>query len=79
MIESGAEIVNNVAANKRCPVYDGFVSFGEGGALSSFCICFENVAERTPFLKKCIQLVDVFFGTMNFEHWAIGHEGPNVT
>jgi len=77
VIESGTEIVNNVAANKRCPVNDGFVSFSEGGALSSICICFENVGERALFLEQCIQLVDVFRGPMNLEHRAISHETPN--
>lgn len=78
VIESGAEVVDNISANKRCPVYDGFVSFCEGGALSSLCICFENVGERATFLEQCVQLVDVFRGPMNLESCAIGHEAPNV-
>lgn len=78
MIESGTEIVNNVATNKRCTVNDGFVSFSKGGALSCICICFENVRERAPFLEQCVQLLDVFRGPMNLEHRAISHEPPNV-
>jgi hypothetical protein len=78
VIKSGAEIVNNIATNKRCPVYDGFVSFCEGGALSTLCVCFENVGERALFLEQCIQLVDVFRGPMNLEHCAICHGPPNV-
>lgn len=51
MIESGTEIVNGISANDCSPVYNGFVSFCEGGALPSLCIRFENVGERSLFLE----------------------------
>ena len=80
MIESGTEIVDGVATNNSCPVYYGFVSFCEGGALSGLCIRFENISERSLFLEQYVQLVDVFRGPMNFESSAISHENktPNV-
>jgi hypothetical protein len=80
VIESGAEVVNGISANDCGPVYDGCVSFCEGGALSSLCIRFENVGERSLFLEQYVQLVDVFRGPMNLETSAIGHrnETPNV-
>lgn len=78
MIKGSAEVVNGITTNDRCPVYDGFVSFCEGGAVSSLCICFENIDERATFLKQCVQLVDVFRGPINLEQCAIDHEKPNV-
>lgn len=78
MIESGTKIVNNVADDKCGPVNNGFVSFSERGAVSSICICFENIRERATFLEQCAQLVDVFRGPMNLEQCAIDHEKPNV-
>lgn len=73
MIQSSAEIVNGITTNNGCPVYDRFVSFCEGRALSGLCICFENIGERTLFLEQYVQLVDVFRGTMNLESGAISH------
>ena len=74
VIESGAEVVNNIPTNKCGPVYDGLVSFCEGGALSSLCICFENVGERALFQEQYAQLVDVFRGPMNLEACTVSHE-----
>ena len=80
MIESGAKVVDCITTDECYPVYDGFVSFSEGGTLSSFCICFEHVDERSLLLKQYIQLGDVFRGPINLETSAIGHGNmtPNV-
>lgn len=53
VIESRAKVVDGITTNDCCSVYDGFVSFGEGGTLSSLCICFEHVDERSLLLKQC--------------------------
>jgi hypothetical protein len=73
VIESGAKVVDGITTNNCCPVYDGFVSFSEGGTSSSLRICFEHVGERSLLLKKYIQLGDVFRGPINLETSAIRH------
>lgn len=65
VVESGAEVVNNISANKCGSIYNRFISFCKSGALSDLCICFENIGERTSFIEQYVQLVDVFRGPIN--------------
>lgn len=79
MIKRRAKVVNCITQNYSSPIYDGFISFCEGGTLSCLCICFENIGERSLFLEQHVQLVDVFRGTLNLEIGAIfhGNKTPN--
>lgn len=65
MIECGSEIVNNIPTDQGCFVYDGFVLFGERGALAGLCICFNTIGERTIFAEQFAKISDVFRGSIN--------------
>ena len=60
MIDGGAQIVNDIAANQSGFIYDGFIEFGKEGALSCLCIGFDNVEERSLFAEKFVKFSDVF-------------------
>lgn len=79
VVESGAEIVNNVSGYQSRIVYDGFVLFGKNGAFTGFGIGFDDQSERSRFSEKFVKLSDVLRGPINLEKCAICHgkPGPN--
>lgn len=76
MIERGAKPVKGVAAYKRDFIYDGFVLFGERGALAGVGICFDDIREGALFAEQLVKLSDVFSGPINLERSTakFGHE-----
>ena len=73
VVEGGTEIVNDISADQSRRIYDGLVLFGEKGALSGFCIGFENESERSLYAEKFVKLSDVFRGPINLEKCAVCH------
>jgi len=67
VIQGRAKIVDDIAANQGHSVYDGFVLFGERGALAGLCIRLKNVGEGALLCEKLDKLSDVFRGPLDFE------------
>lgn len=65
MVESHSEAMDSFSADKSRAVYDGFVLFGERGALAGLCVCFEDVGERAIFVEQFVKLRDVFRSSIN--------------
>jgi len=60
IVQSSPDVVKGVTASNANRIYDGFVLFGERGALAGPCVRFENITERTLFLENFVYLRDVF-------------------
>ena len=73
VVESGAKIVNDVPDDQRHSVYEGFVLFGKSGTVAGFCICFNDVTERSRFAEQFIKLLDMFRGPINLKKCAVCH------
>ena len=67
MIESATEIVDGIADDNGCIGYNGFVLFGERGAVAGLCVAFKNVGERSMFAEQSVKIADVFRGPINFQ------------
>ena len=65
MVESHSEAMDSFSADEGSTVYDGFVLFGERGALSGLCVCFEDVGEGGLFAEQFVKLRDVFRSPIN--------------
>ena len=57
--------MNDFAAQESRLGYDGFVLFGERGALSGLCVCFDDVGEGRAFAEEFVKLDDAFRGPIN--------------
>ena len=71
MIESGTEIVYDIANNDARAIYRGFVTFYESGAFAGFDIRFEDVVERMAFAKSLLQIDDVFVGPIDLQSGTV--------
>jgi hypothetical protein len=60
MIQGATQVVDRVSTDHSGGFNDGFVLFGERGALAGLCICFKDVGERAFFAEQFVQLDDVF-------------------
>jgi hypothetical protein len=73
VVESAAQVVNNVAADGSQSTYYGFVLFGRDESLSGLKICFDNQYERSRFLHNFVKFSDMFRGPINLEKCAVCH------
>jgi hypothetical protein len=60
MVQGAPEIVRGIAGNRRCLVRDGFVLFGERGALAGYCVRLNDISEWSLFTQEGVKLVDAF-------------------
>lgn len=67
MIERGLKVVDGISGNQSRLVYDGFVLFGVGGALTGLVICCDDVDEGSFIAEEFVQLKDVFRGPIDLE------------
>jgi hypothetical protein len=65
VVECRPEVMDYVSADESGRIYDGFVLFGERGALAGLCICFDTVGERSIFAKQFDKISDVFRSPIN--------------
>ena len=65
MVERRAEVMDNVPTDERRRIYNGFVLFGERGALAGLCVCFDTVGERAIFAEQFAKISDVFRSLTN--------------
>jgi hypothetical protein len=65
-VKRSSEIAKDIAANNGQFIRDGFILFGERGALAGLCICLKDVSERALFLKKFVRLGDVYRRIIEF-------------
>jgi hypothetical protein len=65
MIQGGAEIVNRVSTYHSYSVYDGFVLFGNYGALEGIRVCLKDIKEAALFAQQFVYILDVFRGPLD--------------
>jgi hypothetical protein len=65
VVECRPKVMNYVSADESSRIYDGFVLFGERGALAGLCIGFDTVGERSIFAKQFDKISDVFRSSIN--------------
>jgi hypothetical protein len=65
VIQRHSKGVDCIASDNGRTVYDGFVLFGERGALAGLCVCFEDVRKGAMFAEQFVKLSDAFRSPIN--------------